>query len=309
MASYIIQSETLESMADKVRVLADSSDKMSPDQITTNIAQANDDVEAQASLIEQIRSALDGKAASGGIVKEEQEKTIDITENGTTEVTPDKGKALSKVTVNVEVESGGGGTEEIEKQFEMYYAVSKKLNIYNNATFNRNNWAYNTIPKIDFSLMTGLLYSISFSDIEYIDFYINSEKATTHNNCFSGCTNLVWLMGIDTSNSTNINEMFLNCTKLERIIEPFNFAKVTSANKSFNGCGALREIRFVPETIKLSFGVASPVLSNESIQSIIDGLATFETPPSSWRLTLSNQIVLSDAQKQAIESKGWTLVQ
>lgn len=43
-----------------------------------------------------------------GVTKPEQEKIIDITENGTTEVIPDSGKVLSKVTVNVEVESGGG---------------------------------------------------------------------------------------------------------------------------------------------------------------------------------------------------------
>lgn len=35
--------------------------------------------------------------------KEEQEKTVDITKNGTTEITPDEGKVLSRVTVNVEV--------------------------------------------------------------------------------------------------------------------------------------------------------------------------------------------------------------
>lgn len=39
--------------------------------------------------------------------KEEQEKIVDITENGTTEIMPDEGKALSKVTVNVEVASSG----------------------------------------------------------------------------------------------------------------------------------------------------------------------------------------------------------
>jgi hypothetical protein len=54
--------------------------------------------------------------ASGGVVevgtsKPEQEKVVDITENGTTEVIPDEGNVLSKVTVNVNV---SGGTEEIE---------------------------------------------------------------------------------------------------------------------------------------------------------------------------------------------------
>lgn len=38
-----------------------------------------------------------------------QEKSVDITENGTTEVLPDAGYALSKVIINALVESGGSG--------------------------------------------------------------------------------------------------------------------------------------------------------------------------------------------------------
>lgn len=41
-----------------------------------------------------------------------QEKTVEITENGTTEVVPDSGYALSKVTVNTNVESSGESTME-----------------------------------------------------------------------------------------------------------------------------------------------------------------------------------------------------
>ena len=68
----------------------------------------NSEIDVQAELIEQIKSALEDKASGGAVAKEEQEKTVDITENGTTEVLPDEGKALSKVTVNVNVESSGG---------------------------------------------------------------------------------------------------------------------------------------------------------------------------------------------------------
>ena len=47
-----------------------------------------------------------------------QEKTVDIAENGTTEVLPDEGKTLSKVTVNVDVESDGGvGIDGIPKGY------------------------------------------------------------------------------------------------------------------------------------------------------------------------------------------------
>lgn len=45
----------------------------------------------------------DGKADGSGIAKEEQEKSITITKNGTTEITPDENKVLSKVVVNTSV--------------------------------------------------------------------------------------------------------------------------------------------------------------------------------------------------------------
>lgn len=44
--------------------------------------------------------------------KDEQSKTIDITENGTITVVPDEGVVWNEVTVNTAVESGGGGTED-----------------------------------------------------------------------------------------------------------------------------------------------------------------------------------------------------
>lgn len=61
----------------------------------------------QDSLIEQIRTALEGKAA-GGNSKPEQEKSIEITENGIHEIVPDDGYALSKAVVNVIVKKKYG---------------------------------------------------------------------------------------------------------------------------------------------------------------------------------------------------------
>lgn len=56
----------------------------------------------QDALIEQIKTALEGKAA-GSAPLTTQEKSVDITENGVVEVTPDEGYTLSKVTANVNV--------------------------------------------------------------------------------------------------------------------------------------------------------------------------------------------------------------
>ena len=49
-------------------------------------------------------------SSSSGDSKEEQEKNVTITENGTTEVMPDSGKTLSKVTIKTNVTGGGGGS-------------------------------------------------------------------------------------------------------------------------------------------------------------------------------------------------------
>ena len=46
---------------------------------------------------------FDSEIASISTAKEEQEKSVAITENGTTEVLPDDGKALSKVTITTNV--------------------------------------------------------------------------------------------------------------------------------------------------------------------------------------------------------------
>jgi hypothetical protein len=57
-------------------------------------------INSNNNLLNEILSTIDDLPTS----KEEQEKVVDITENGTTEVIPDDGKTFSKVTVNVEVE-------------------------------------------------------------------------------------------------------------------------------------------------------------------------------------------------------------
>lgn len=209
--------------------------------------------------------------ATGGVVeveipaKEEQEKTITITENGTTEILPDENKTLSKVTVVTNVPIGVSEN----------YAE-----------------AFNS------------LYSASFmsSTIERIDFYIGNPF-TTHNGCFRGTKNLKYIKGINTSNSTDIRLMFSG-SAIETIEEPLDISKVTNTTNAF-ACDNLTEIRFVSGTIKVNIDFSRcSKLSAQSIQSIIDGLATVTTAQT---LTLNSAIILTDAQKASITAKGWTL--
>ena len=146
--------------------------------------------------------------------------------------------------------------------------------------------------------------SLMNATIERIDFYI-ANPFTTYSNFFKGTSKLKYLKGINMSNSKTIVSMFSG-SGIETIEEPMDISQVTRAANAFD-CDNLTEIRFVPETIKttVDFRRCSK-LSAQSIQSIIDGLATVT---SGKTLTLNSAIALTDAQKASITAKGWTLAQ
>ena len=66
MSEYIIQRETLTAIADEVRTLSGTTDEMSLDTLTTHVNDANIEITNQEDLLEQIASALEGKAGTTG---------------------------------------------------------------------------------------------------------------------------------------------------------------------------------------------------------------------------------------------------
>lgn len=93
----------------------------------------------------------------------------------------------------------------------------------------------------------------------------------------------------------------------EFIGTPFDGTKMYKYVEAFAFIPKLTEIRFVPNTLSESIKIEqSSLLSNESVQSIIDGLATVTT---TCTLTLHETVKakLTDAQKNTITAKGWTL--
>lgn len=117
-------------------------------------------------------------------------------------------------------------------------------------------------------------------------------------------------LNVDTQKSTSFSTSFDRLQALE-IIDgtPLNFTSATVIS-GFYQCYALKEVRVVANTIKVSFSMQhSDKLSTDTIQSIIDGLADL-TGGTAQTLTLHATVgaKLTDEQKATITAKNWTLV-
>jgi len=106
-------------------------------------------------------------------------------------------------------------------------------------------------------------------------------------------------------------------TKLHTILGEIDMSACVNTNSMFSDAYALLEVRFKENTIgsiyndntkAISFK-NSPVLSDASIQSIIDGLADL-TGATAQTLTLHATVgaKLTESQKTAATAKNWTLV-
>ena len=99
MAEYLIQEETLVGLADEIRELSGTTERLRLDAMTSNVGAANDTVDSQANIIAQIASALEGKAG-GSSEPVLQDKTVTPT-TSTQTITADRGyDGLDTVTIN-----------------------------------------------------------------------------------------------------------------------------------------------------------------------------------------------------------------
>ena len=108
---------------------------------------------------------------------------------------------------------------------------------------------------------------------------------------------------------TRISSGFYGRYSLQTIVGELDFSECepNQQQNPFNGCTSLIEVRFTPESIKqnISFTQSSQ-LSDESIQSILDGLANVSTTQT---LALNSAVYakLTEEQKQSATDKGWTI--
>ena len=144
-------------------------------------------------------------------------------------------------------------------------------------------------------------------NLKSIDFCIVSEaESLSLRFCFYETYALENIVGIRAKKIEDMGACFQR-SGIETIEEPLDVTGTINLHTAFTYAARLKNIRFVSNCINSSsITFSSAVLTAESIQSIIDGLATVETTQT---LTLNKAIVLTDEQKATINAKGWTLAQ
>lgn len=266
MAEYVVvDKEQLESdlttVADSIREKFELSEKL---EFPNGMKEAVDsfsldnELTAQDALIEQIKTALEGKATSGG-------------EN------------------------------------PLLYA-SNTRNLFQNVVFPENHTITLNLP----NLMEGasLYYMFNASNIYKI--VLRGNNASYPLNLSYFCNACTYLEELDISdfNFIPIESAYLfgSCNKLKRIIGEIDFSASRSILNPFNACNKLEDVRLKKETLPLSIKVLSELLSDASIQSIIDGLADL-TDLETQTLTFHEGVKakLTEEQITTITGKNWTL--
>lgn len=108
-------------------------------------------------------------------------------------------------------------------------------------------------------------------------------------------------------NVISMTTAFNTQQKLTKILGEFDFSELIDTGIVFTMVKALEEIRIKPNTLSVGLTMLnSPLLSAESIQSIIDGLATVEEQKI---LKLHSSVVekLTEEQVAQIANKNWNV--
>ena len=199
---------------------------------------------------------LDGgaiiKKGGGGIPIHNQDKVVDITENGTTEVVADDGyTGLGKVTINTEVEGGGEGakpqyTGHADAEGLRAIGWTDEDIAYYQATgvnWNEEDDEYHKVTDDNKALYGELTASniSSYKDrIVYLP-KIDTSGVTSMENFFQKCFAMVAIPKLDTSNVTNMNGIFKECHLLTSI-PSMDTSNVTNMNNMFYKCYSLTSL-------------------------------------------------------------------
>ena len=263
----IVDAEKLDAdlkyVADKIRAKSGTTEEMDfplgYGEVVDSISKGenlDEEIFAQEALIVEIKEALVGKTI-GGEPTPTQEKTVEIKVNGTMEILPDEGYALSKVITNVDVPIPEGyikpsGTKEIAengtydvKEFEsVNVAVASSSSSDKLAKVVERTATEITAEDLEGCTKIGQYAFQYYTKLENIT--IPDSVTSIGDQAFSGCTGLTSIT-IPDSITIISSYMLQNCEGLTSITIPDSVISI--GNGAFRNCTGLTSIT-IPDSVK-----------------------------------------------------------
>lgn len=144
------------------------------------------------------------------------------------------------------------------------------------------------------------------------EMYLNF--ATSVSEMYSGCPNLVRVLPFGTTSRVqNMKAWFNGCSALERIDSRIDMSSIVTeaaVANMFNECYALREIRFEPESLRVSISFAGTDLSYESMKSVLDAAVVIDDGSEKTIdfTDITDAHMLTSEDIAGIQAKGWTVI-
>ena len=177
-----------------------------------------------------------GDSGGGGKPALLQEKTATIVQNGSQTITPDEGfDGMSSVQINAAIT---GASSAIDfSQIGYSDELSAELNsVWNNdVAYSKTLYdAWNPSNTSAASLYKGDMKLVYAPNID-------TSNVTNMNDMFSGCTSLQIVPLYNTSNVNDMSNMFSYCLSLKNV-PLFDTSKVTDMSHMFNNCSGLTSV-------------------------------------------------------------------
>ena len=226
-------------------------------------------------------------------IKEEQEKTVEVTKNGTVEVLPDEGKSMSKVNVNVNVAFEG----DIGKP----YIDTSKITDF--SYFCRQDRINAHIGYLDTS--NGTSFGSMFESCVFETHPpINTSKGQYFQQMYMYCSQTKTIPHFDTANGENFNSTFQGCASLETV--SITTAKKNLSTNTFQGCTRLKNLTIGEGWAVNIYLHYSNNLTVESLHGMIENLADLSGQTAkTFQIGATNLAKVDAEHINMLKAKNW----
>lgn len=207
--------------------------------------------------------------------KEEETKSITITENGITTVLPTSGKVLSKVDIVANVpQSVASGTVKnlLDHTKSCYY----------------------------------LFYFYMGTSVDGLISYNDTSNVTSMFNMFYECRNLTTIPQLDTSKVTNMEYMFAHCFELTTI-QQLDISSCTRASSMFVNCYKLTYLKLLNVKINIQIGSGTSwghLIEKDCLIQIISELIKPSSGTATLTMGTANKAKIADTYVKLLADDG-----